>query len=192
VKGKVFLTFALVVILALTLTASAFARGGSPAKTYRANLITLNGSGVTGQVSIQLLPLEQMKVMVWAYGLAPRKAHMQALLGFKNGSQSVVPPPAADTSGDGYISFAEALPFTGPVLLDLTRASDVFPAAKKSGMLVFTWVYRGKDVLKDLDLGGVPLTKRVFMIQGGFRAPAYGPAVYDPTLPVAAARLVKS
>ena len=186
-KGKVFLTFALVVILALTLTASAFARGGAPAKTYRANLLGLNGSGVSGQVSITMLGNGQLKVMVWAYGLAPRKAHAQELLGFANGSQSIVPPPAADTSGDGYISFAEALPFTGPVLLDLTP----YPAAKKSGMLVFTWVYRGGE-LKALDVNQVSLTKRVFMIQGGFRAPAYGPAVYDPTLPVAAARLVRS
>ena len=186
-KGKVFLTFALVVILALTLTASALAKGGKAPQVYRANLIALNGSGVSGQVTVEVLPGNLVTVTLSARGLVRREVHMQHILGFANGSQSIVPPPTADTNGDGYISFAEALPFTGPMLLDLTP----YPAGTKNSKIEFTHTYR-MPAIKALDLNQVPLSKRAIMIQGGFRAAVYGRPVYDPTLPVAAARFVKN
>jgi hypothetical protein len=102
-----------------------------------------------------------------------------------DGTPAMVPPPTADTSGDGFISIDEAMVFTGPALLDLMP----HPVAKKSGRIEFTWVYRGAQ-LEALDLDGVPLNQRVFMIQGGFWTPTYGEMVYDRLLPVAAARIV--
>lgn len=185
-KGKVFLTILLVVVLMLTVTASAFAKGGNIVKSYRGSLVALNGSGVTGQVSITMLGNQQLKVSVWAYGLVSRRVHMQGLYGFADGTPAMVPPLTADTSGDGFISIDEAMAFTGPMLLDLVP----HPVAKKSGRVEFTWVYRGA-ALKALNfVDGVPLNQRVFMIQGGFWTPTYGTMVYDKLLPVAAARIV--
>jgi hypothetical protein len=183
VKGKVFLTLVLVVVLLLTVTASAFARGGN-VSTYRASLVELNGSGVTGMVAITMLP-GQLKVSVWAYGTVPRKPHQQHIHGFADGSQATVPPPEADTNGDGFVSLAEAVPYSGPVLLALTP----YRSAKRAGFIVFTRVYRGADLAK-LNLGDVTINRRVVMIHGGYWAPVYGTMEYDEMLPVAAGRIV--
>lgn len=182
-KGKVFLTILLVFVLALTLTASAFAKGGNVQK-YRVTLEPLNDSGVTGMAVLTRLP-GQLKVQVWAYGLAPHRVHMQHIHGFMDGSQAMVPTAAADTNGDGYVDLAEALPVTGPVLLAL----EPYPTAKKVNFIVFTWVYRGAQ-LKKLMLDDVPLSRRVVVLHGGYWSPVYGEPQYSETLPVAAGKIV--
>lgn len=182
-KGKVVLTLLLVVVLALTVTASAFAKGGNVQK-YRATLEPLNDSGVTGMAVITRIP-GQLKVSLWAYGVAPHKVHPQYICGFTDGSQAKVPTAADDTNGDGFVDFAEALSSTGPVLLAL----EPFPTAKKPSFVVFTRVYRGAQ-FKKLMLDDVPLNKRVVMVSGGYWTPVYGMPEYSETLPVAAGKIV--
>jgi hypothetical protein len=185
VKGKVFLVILLVIVLMLTLTASAFAKGGNVTR-YRASLQSLNGSDVTGMVVLTKIP-GQLKISVWAVGLVPAKQHAQHVHGFLSGAQSQVPGAAQDTNGDGYVSLTEAVAVTGPVLLDV----GPYPWSKKAGFVVFTRVYRGSELAK-LSLDGNSLTKRVFMIHGGYWSPIYGEEMYEPTLPVAAGRIVLS
>lgn len=183
-KRRIVLTILLVVILVMALSASAFAKGGSSTKTYRGSLVELNGSGVTGQVWITKLP-GQLKVTISAYGLVPRKPHMQHIHGFMDGAQAVVPPMAADTNGDGFVSLAESVVYTGPVLLELKP----YPTARKGGRIEFTWVYRGA-ALEKLSLDSVPLNRRVVMLHGGYWSSAYGMWEYDELLPVAACRII--
>lgn len=184
-KGKLFLTILLVVVLVLMLTTSAFAKGGNVTR-YRASLQSLNGSDVTGMVVMTKIP-GQLKVSVWAVGLVPAKQHAQHIHGFLSGAQAMVPGAAQDTDGNGFITLAEAVAVTGPVLLDV----GPYPWTKKAGFTVFTRVYRGSELAK-LSLDGNSLTKRVFMMHGGFWSPVYGEEMYEPTLPVAAGRIVLS
>lgn len=181
-KRKVFLLIVLVVVLVFSLAASAFAV--PVVRTYRATLVELNGSGVTGTAEITLLPLGMVKVKVEAFGLVPGKKHAQNIHGFRSGAPAMIPPPDAGAYSDGITSLEEALAYTGRVLLELAP----FVRANPSGFQQFTRVYRGEDV-KPLDLGDVSLSNRVIMIQGGYTpATYYGPA-YDPTLPVAAGKI---
>ncbi len=176
---------ALALAVFMTLVASAFAVPVT--RTYRAALVELNGSGVTGSAEITLLPAGNFRVKVSAYGLVPGRVHEQHIHGFRNGKVAVVPPPDTAPYGDGVTSLEEALAFTGPVLLPLTP----YARANPMGFQEFTRIYRGA-VLDALDLENVPLTSRVVMLHGGYRpAPyAYAGQVYDPLLPVAAGRIV--
>jgi hypothetical protein len=182
VKGKVFLLIALVVVLVLALAASAFAVPMT--RTYRATLVELNGSGVTGMAEITLLPQGMVRVKVEAHGLAPGKRHEQDIYGFRSGAPSMIPPADTGAYSDGITSLEEALAYTGRVLLELTP----YPRANPSGFQEFTRVYRGAEV-KHLDLGDVPLNNRVIMILGGYMPSTYYGPSYDPTLPVAAGKI---
>jgi hypothetical protein len=182
VKGKVCLLIVLVVVLVLSLAASALAVPMT--RMYRATLVELNGSGVTGKAEITLLPQGMVKVHVEAFGLVPGKKHEQNIHGFRSGAPSRIPPADTGAYSDGITSLEEALVYTGPALLELSP----FVRANPSGFIEFTRVYRGSDV-KPLDLGDVSLSNRVIMLQGGYTpAMYYGPS-YDPTLPVAAGKI---
>ena len=185
VKGKILVLSGLVAVLVLSLAASAVAV--PMIRTYRATLVELNGSGVTGTAEITMLPMGNFRVKVSAYGLEPGKRHEQHIHGFANGKRATVPPPDQGIYGDGITSLEEALAYTGPVLLPLTP----YARANPSGFQEFTRMYRGSD-LDDLDLDEVPLTNRVIMLHGGYMPAvyAYYGEIYDPMLPVAAGQIV--
>lgn len=176
-KGKILLLTCLVVVLVLSVVATASAV--PVPRTYRADLVELNGSGVVGTAELVMLPQNQLRVSVWAWGLVPDIMHGLHVHGFNNGAPATIPPP--DTMyGDGVIYLDEATAYTGPSLL----ACRPFPRADSSGYVEFTRVYRG-DELKDLKLDKVSLAKRAIMLRGGFiPATYYGPAFVQ-TLPVA-------
>jgi len=185
VKGKILLLGVLITVLVLSLASSAFAV--PMVRTYRATLVELNGSGVTGTAEITMLPMGNFRVKVSAYGLEPGKRHEQAIRGFANGKQATVPPPDQGIYGDGITSLEEALAYTGPVLLPLTP----YVRANPSGFQEFTRMYRGSE-LDDLDLDEVSLRSRVIMLQGGYLPAvyAYYGEIYEPTLPIAAGEIV--
>ena len=184
-KSKILLLIGLVAMLVLSLASSALAV--PMVRTYRATLVELNGSGVTGTAEITMLPAGNFRVKVSAYGLEPGKRHEQHIHGFANGKPAMVPPPDENVYGDGITSFEEALAYTGPVLLPLTP----YVRANPSGFQEFTRMYRGSE-LKALDLDDVSLTNRVIMLHGGYLPAvyAYYGEVYEPTLPVAAGEIV--
>jgi hypothetical protein len=177
VKGKIVLLTCLVVVLVLSVAATAFAVPMN--RTFRADLVELNGSGVVGTAEVVMLPQNQLRVRVWAWGLVPDIMHGLHVHGFKNGDPATIPPPD-NMYGDGIISLDDATVYTGPSLL----ACRPFPRADCDGYVEYTRVFRGDD-LKELQLDKVSLAKRAIMLRGGFiPATYYGPAFVQ-TLPVA-------
>ncbi|HEU5348014.1 MAG TPA: hypothetical protein VFU63_05315, partial [Ktedonobacterales bacterium] len=79
---------------------------------YSTQLHALNGSGVSGNVSMDLQG-DTLTVTITASGLEANQTHMQHIHAIDHGN-STCPTPAADTDGDGIVSFAEGLPFFGP------------------------------------------------------------------------------
>ncbi len=182
-KGKVLLLMCLAVVLVLATATSAFA--AAQVTSYRADLVELNGSGVTGNAVISILPTGNLKVQVFAWGLVPCKSHAQAIYGFENGDQSTVPTPPVGPYTDGFIRYADALVSTGPPLLKLKP----YVYADSTGYQAFTKVYMVRtSVIAPLDLANVSLTKRVIMLHGGYLPGVYTD-VYCPRLPVAAAQI---
>ena len=124
--------------------------------SYRADLGSLNDSGVTGTATLTLDD-GMLTVHIEASGMVPNVAHAQHIHGHTDSPRAAVcPPPAADTNNDGMISVPEGVPFYGAILLPLTE----FPVADENGMIEYTetFAYTG-------DLG--QLQKRVIVLHGG-------------------------
>jgi hypothetical protein len=103
---------------------------------FRANLGTLNQSGVTGFAEFAR-DGDRLTARVEAEGLEPGQVHIQHIHGrvAEDGSSldSYSPTPGADADGDGFVELAEGLPSYGPILLNLTNPPggglDAFPTA---------------------------------------------------------------
>jgi len=186
-KLIVLLTCFLVALFALTAVAAAKpAEKTDHAKkqVFKVKLHELNNSGVSG---IVLLKLENggLKVTVQARGLEPNQVHMQHIHGMTNGSGAVCPPPAADVNGDGIISFAEGLPFFGPVLRGLTlQGLTIYPTADRHGRVLYRATFSGTE-LAQLELTKFPLENRVVVLHGMTINGAY-----VPSLPVACGEIM--
>lgn len=95
-----------------------YARGGAE-KIYHVDLGTLNNSGVSGTATLTLDGTE-LTVTIHATGLEADSLHLKHIHGAaEHKGNATCPPPSADGDGDGLVSFAEGLPFYGPVMLDL-------------------------------------------------------------------------
>ncbi len=164
-----------VLLLALASTASAAAP-----QVYMAKLSPLNASGVSG-IAIFKMQGAVLRSVVPVHGLEPGQVHMQHIHGMVDGSLATCPPPSADVNGDGMISFAEGLPFYGPVLLPL----QPYPTANAGGSVNTRQMFSGA-VLSALMLDSVPLTNRVVVVHG-----MTVNGTYDPTLPVACGPIVR-
>lgn len=142
-------------------------------KTYTVQLTELNGSGVSGMATIDLMG-DMIDVNLQASGLTPEMVHMQHIHGFtENNKNAVCPPASADTNGDGLISLVEGIPYYGPVLVALTP----YPTADAAGMVDFMNDYGISRVVRSLQ-------NNVIVLHG-----MYVNGVYDPTIPVACGQL---
>lgn len=131
---------------------------------YYANIGTLNDSGVSGGGLLAVddnntpdnLLDDKLTVVIAATGLEPGQIHIQHIHG-QDGTESITPPPSADTDGDTFIELAEGLPFYGPILLNLTSPQgsglDGFPTAP-DGSIFFASTYHLHPNAMDTDHGG--------------------------------------
>lgn len=130
----------------------------SKAKIYKADLMSLNGSGVTGTAELSLMG-DQLTVKITASGLEEDMVHPQHIHGFKeNNKNSKCPPASADEDGDGFVELGEGLPFYGPVLLPLTQGDGSFPTAP-DGTIEFEQTYT-------VDNSITPLQNRAIVLHG--------------------------
>lgn len=176
---------------------------------FRADLQTLNGSGVTGMVEVAR-DGDALTVRVKAEGLEPDQVHIQHIHGRVGADgtarESNTPGAVFDTDGDGFVELAEGLPSYGPILLDLTNPQGAglegFPTAP-DGTIDFEMTYdlsstagfgMGMDAA---DLS--PLDLREFVVHGlsndgtagaGTTGEIDGTAGYKLVLPVASGEFI--
>ena len=173
------------------------------ASIYRADLQTLNNSGVQGSVTVTI-DGDSLTYQTAILGLEadqPHVAHFHGL--FSNLTDgdvvdSTSPTLANDTDGDGFVELLEALPNYGPILVSLTE-DDGTPFTTADGVLtrqgtfdledssIFADGYDRDDLL--------PLDLREFVIHGltvpagigaGTDGEVNGDGGYLAVLPVAA------
>ena len=93
----------LIAVFALTLAVSAATLAHGNEKHYRADLASLNSSGVSGTAELTLSG-DQLTVTITATGLEPNAPHPQHIHGaVDNKGNATCPPPAADVNGDGVV-----------------------------------------------------------------------------------------
>jgi len=185
-KGKVAVPILCLVALALVVCPVALAKGGSCPQQSRqlfiGKLVAMNGSHIKGCVFVNY-EKGYLKVGIDACG-AERKIHAQAIVGLANGGKAVAPPKSADTNHDGLISAAEAAPYWGMPLLNLTP----YPCPNRHGE-IDTRVRFGPPSLVALAPATVNLSNRVVVIYGVTACTTYTPPFYAPDLPAAYALL---
>jgi Ca2+-binding RTX toxin-like protein len=181
-------------------------------RVYLADLRELNGSGVHGTTILVLDEKSNtLTARLDAQRLEPGFQHIVDIHGRlaespENGRgpiESVVPPPEADTDGDGFIEFEEGIPFYGDGLLSLASPQGAFdtgfPIPGADGRVSFVQAY---------DLNGpfdydftrndlLPLHLREVVLHGmtvgdegaGTGGEVDGSGGYKPDLPVAAGEI---
>lgn len=124
---------------------------GSPAvAVYRVSLSPLNGSDVRGTATLTVTG-QDLVVQLQAVGHVPDMTHAQHIHGFADGTDATCPAPEV-AGDDGVLTFAEGLPFYGPVQLVLTP----FPTPPNSaGAIQYRASFAGADLAfqpSDLEL----------------------------------------
>jgi hypothetical protein len=136
------------------------ADAGAPAVgVYRVSLSPLNGSGVHGTATIQVKG-SNLVVELQAVGHVPDLMHAQHIHGFTDGTDATCPPPEV-AGEDGVLSFAEGLPFYGPVQLVL----NPFPAPANTAGAIH---YRGSFPQGDLAFDASDLELKTMVLHGDF------------------------
>ncbi len=121
-------------ILLISAAMLGFSAAAAQAASFKADVGTLNNSGVTGTVLLDLSDDEKtLTVTTTATGLEPNQTHVQHIHGLFSGgavADSMTPTLANDLDGDGFIELAEGLPAYGPIILPL--ASIITPDGNTS------------------------------------------------------------
>lgn len=118
---------------------------------YQAEITELNGSGVSGVAMAEIMG-DMLQVDMLLTGLETGVSHIQHVHGlFSDGapSDSMTPPPSADTDGDGFVEVLEGVPFYGDIILPLSSpaasgndpATEMFPMPMADGSLAFSQTY---------------------------------------------------
>lgn len=164
----------LLTILAFVAAPVAGAREG--VHHYNVPLRALNGSGVSGVATMDL-DGSALTVTIVASGLEANQTHMQHIHAIDHGN-STCPPASADANGDGIVSFAEGLPFYGPVRLPLTVSGTTYPFIGPSGSLSYSRTFT-VDPHAFLALQTKVVVLHGLTVNGA----------YDPTTPVACGQI---
>lgn len=110
-------------ILLLSAAMLGFSAVAAQAASFKADIGTLNHSGVTGTALLDLSDDNKtLTVTTTATGLEPNQLHVQHIHGLFSGgavADSMTPTLANDLDGDGFIELAEGAPAYGPIVLPL-------------------------------------------------------------------------
>lgn len=121
-------------------------------ETYRANLVQLNGTGVSGTATFSIDRVaDTFTATITASGVAPGALHPQHIH-----SSTTCPGPAADTNGDGFIDVIEGVPSYGPILIPLdtdlsAQAGGDFPVGSGAGTVSYSQTTSLSAMLADLN-----------------------------------------
>lgn len=129
---------------------------GPVTAVFQAKLDPLNGSGVHGSALITVTATT-MTVNLTAQGHEPDKLHVQHIHGFATAAASC--PPASAAGPDGVLSFADGLPFYGPVQVNLAP----FPTPTNGGGALH---YREAFAVASLPFATSDLTRKVIVLHG--------------------------
>lgn len=146
-------------------------QAGPAVAVYRVSLAPLNNSGVHGTATLAVRGTD-LVVQLQAVGHIPDLQHVQHIHGFTDGTDATCPPPSA-AGDDGVLTFAEGLPFYGPVQLNLTP----FPTPTNSAGSI---QYHASFASADLAFSPSDLELKTMVLHGAFVA-----GTYVPSLPVA-------
>jgi len=147
------------------------AESGPAVAIFRVSLAPLNNSGVHGTATLAVRGSD-LVVQLQAVGHIPDLQHVQHIHGFSDGTDATCPPPSA-AGDDGVLTFAEGLPFYGPVQLNLTP----FPTPTNSAGSI---QYHASFASADLAFSPSDLELKTMVLHGAFVG-----GTYVPSLPVA-------
>lgn len=180
--------------LALALSSGATAQNDREAtQTFTGELTALNGSGVTGEFTIEQRGQGQIRVMIEATGLEQiDQVHVAHIHGLEGNQEAMCPTLAQDEDDDGFIELAEGVPVYGPIIIPL---GDVDP--DNDGVVSYSQTFNlnksgtfadGKDKsdlfpieLREIVIHGLTLEEG----EGSNGGEADGTAGYKVVLPVA-------
>lgn len=195
-------------VLLLSTAVLGFFAASAQAASFKANIGTLNNSGVTGTTLLDLSDDKKtLTVTTTATGLEPDQDHVQHIHGLFSASgeiaDSMTPTLANDADGDGFIELAEGGPVYGPIILPLEtiNTSDGNASVTATYDLTDPSIF-GSDRATDTPFTAadlMPLTFREIVIHGRTVAPGVGSGTpnevdgtggYLAVLPVAAGEIV--
>ncbi len=127
-------------VLGLALFAAAACAETFEAVRFRADLSSLNNSGVTGSADIRTHD-DSVVVGINATGLTPDQIHSQHIHGLGNDKEARCPDRDQDTNRDGLIDLQEAEAAYGKSTADLTP----FPKADSDGRVNLRMTYRAEE-----------------------------------------------
>ncbi|MGB7085450.1 MAG: hypothetical protein WBD47_07845 [Phormidesmis sp.] len=195
-------------VLLLSAVLLGFSSVAAQAASFKADVGTLNDSGVTGTTLLDLSDDKKtLTVTTKATGLEPNQDHVHHIHGAFGPSgevaDSMTPTLANDADGDGFVELAEGGPVYGPIILPLATINT------PDGNADFTTTYDLTDPSifgASRDTGEpftaadlMPLSFREIVIHGLTVAPGVGEGTpneidgtggYIAVLPVAAGEIV--
>jgi hypothetical protein len=193
---------------AVALAFSTALAASAEASTFRADLMELNGSGVSGRVVFDLSPSgETLSADVDIKGAEADREHLFHIHGRLDDGMpidSVTPTLADDADGDGFVTLEEGAPGYGGILVPLLDGGTT-PMAGPDGSISFMENYDLTDPAtffgsNDASTLGTDLTLREIVLHGltvdpteldpaSGAAGRVGPDGYLATLPVGAAEI---
>lgn len=143
--------------LVLTLALAGTTLAARVDAVYTTKLTQLNDSGASGHATL-LLRGDQLTVKVSVNGVEAGLPHLQHIHGFADGSQSVCPPPSADTNDDGLVGVGEGAVFYGGVFVKTLSTNGmqdpllltIAPVATQGGSYHYSYTFTVDPATVDL------------------------------------------